>query len=100
MKTVYVFWLTMYIASRRGLEEQIEKLKAEKKTINAELLLLEERHGSLQDELEHMKHEIKTLTEVKVNMEVHAIMLFGRGTPYTNSKSRGSHKVRERQLLY
>lgn len=61
---------------------------------------MEERHGSLQDELEHMKHENKTLTEVKVNIEVHAIMSIGKGRSYTNSKSRGSHKVRERQLLY
>ena len=58
------------LASRKGLEEQIEKLKAEKKSLNVERLLSEERFESLQNELEHMKYDNQKLTEAKVDIEV------------------------------
>jgi hypothetical protein len=61
--------LSKYTASRKGLEEQIEKLKAEKKSLNVERLLSEERFESLQHELEHMKYDNQTLTEAKVDIE-------------------------------
>ena len=70
---ITLFCVFACIASRKGLEEQIEKLKAEKKSVSAELLMSEERFGTLQNELEHMKHENKTLFESKAEIEVHSV---------------------------
>ena len=60
----------VYIASRRGLEELIEKLKEEKKSISADLMVSEERIASLQNKLEHITYENKTCFEAKAEIEV------------------------------
>ena len=66
--------ILFHVACRKGLEEQIEKLKEEKKTVKAELELIEEKYGGLDNELQEMKHNNKALTEATVDMEVRELV--------------------------
>ena len=56
-------------ASRKGLQDLIEKLKTEKRTVNMELLSVEEKCEQLQNEIEQMKEENQSLSSNKVDME-------------------------------
>lgn len=60
----------MLIASRKALEEQIQKLKSEKNTVQTNLLLLEERYGSLENEMEEVQQKNHDLAEAKADLEV------------------------------
>ena len=63
----------MCIASRKGLQDQIEKLKTEKRTVNTELLSVEEKCEQLQNEIEQMREENQSLSSNKVDMEVRLV---------------------------
>ena len=59
-----------FLASRKGLEEQVKRLKSEKTAVNSELRLLEERYGNLEHELEKVQERNHTLMEAKADLEV------------------------------
>ena len=58
------------LASRKGLEDQVKKLKSEKTAVNSELRQLEERYGNLEHELGKIQEENHTLMEAKADLEV------------------------------
>ena len=57
-------------ASRRALEEQIQRFKSEKSEVKTELHLLEERCSTLENELEKEQQNNNSLTEAKADVEV------------------------------
>lgn len=59
-----------FLASRKVLEEQVKKLKAEKNTVHTERLLLEERYSSMEHELEQVQNSHRSMTEAKADLEV------------------------------
>ena len=62
--------LCSYVASRKALEGQIQKFKSEKNSVHTKLLLLEERYGSLENELEEVQEKNHDLAEAKADLEV------------------------------